>query len=187
MTSPLIDALAKPAPIQSIRVLSSKPRGTCRRTRQACRSSAERWKPDRARLDRRRASVPRRRTPTAGCGLPWKTALQTSFRSNGSPNFQPAMTGVAEPFFCAASQSGHQKVWILQNTSSVIILQLLSMNRSLAAPHKIAFYQETRAGRGLAVPGTMHASKRCPDLRRANRCKPSRRDRAKSANRAPFR
>jgi hypothetical protein len=45
-----------------------------------------------------------------------------------TPNFQPAMAGLPNPFFCAASQSGHQKVWILQNTSSVIILQLLSMN-----------------------------------------------------------
>src|SRR4051794_21625712 len=97
-------------------------------------------------LDGRMTDQPSRRTPMAGGRLPEKIALQTSFRSTVPPNFQRTMTRAVEPFFCAASRSGHQKVWILQNTSSVIILQLLSMNRNRAAAHKIVFYQKAGAG-----------------------------------------
>ena len=75
----------------------------------------------------------------AGCRLPEKTALQTSFRSTRPPISSQRRPALPNPFFCAASQSGHQKVWILQNTSSVIILQLLSMNQNVLRRTKSPF------------------------------------------------
>ncbi|MEO7690065.1 MAG: hypothetical protein ABIS51_12345 [Sphingomonas sp.] len=64
----------------------------------------------------------------AGLRIARENGVADQLSIHRTPNFQPVMTGVAKPFFCTASRSGHQKVWILQNTSSVIILQLLSMN-----------------------------------------------------------
>src|SRR5258706_4448223 len=69
--------------------------------------------------------------------------------------------------------SGNRKVWILQNTSSVIILRLLSMKQNLAAPHKTAPFRTTRQVAANALectPLPNCRSNRCPAPRCTNHC-----------------